>query len=132
MEPRTTTLLQGIDTIIVRVRNLEASRSWYAQKLDLHPTWEAPNMPLTVLDPGGPVSLTLWQTDQPIQNNENTASYPIFKTSDAVALQRELKDRGVFTGELISEEYAISFFFTDPDGNRLEACQVLPPPPEEE
>lgn len=119
MEPRTTTLLQGIDTIIVRVSNLEASRSWYAQKLDLHPIWEAPNMPLTVLDPGGPVSLTLWQTDQPIRHNENTASYPIFKTGDAAALQQVLQDRGVRTGELVSDPYTISFFFSDPDAQNI-------------
>lgn len=117
-------LLQGIDTVIIRVSNLEASKAWYGQKLGLKAIWEAPTMLLTVLDSGGSASLTLWQTDKKIQNDEETASYPIFKTPDAAALQQALKERAVPTGELITDDYVISFFFTDPDGNRLEACQV--------
>ena len=125
MNPKTTTLLQGIDTIIVRVSNWEASKEWYATKLGLQPTFEAPEMGLAVLNTGGPTSLTLWQTDKPIKNLADTASYPIFRTPDVAALHAELATRGVETGELTKDDYVISFFFTDPDGNRLEACQIL-------
>lgn len=132
MNPKTTTLLRGIDTIIVRVRNTERSKEWYATKLGLQPTFEAPEMGLAVLDTGGPTSLTLWQTDQKIENAPDTAPYPIFRTPEAAALQAELAARGVETGALTQDDYVISFFFSDPDGNRLEACQVLPPAPEME
>lgn len=125
MNPKTTTLLQGIDTIIVRVSNWEASKEWYATRLGLQPTFEAPGMGLAVLDTGGPTSLTLWQTDKKIESAPDTASYPIFRTPDAAALQAELAARGVVTGELTRDDYVLSFFFSDPDGNRLEACQIL-------
>jgi catechol 2,3-dioxygenase-like lactoylglutathione lyase family enzyme len=127
--PQTTTLLQGIDTIIVRVSNVEASKAWYAQKLGLHPVWEAPEMGLVVLDTGGPTSLTLWQTNNKIADAADTASYPIFRTPNATDLHAELKARGVSTGELTQDAYVLSFFFYDPDGNRLEACQVHIPSP---
>lgn len=127
MTPSTSTLLQGIDTIIVRVSNTERSKEWYANKLGLQPTFEAPDMGLAVLDTGGPTSLTLWQTDKKLANAPDTAPYPIFRTPDAAALQAQLAARGVETGELTQDDYVISFFFSDPDGNRLEACQVLPP-----
>lgn len=125
MNPKPTTLLQGIDTIIVRVSNVKAAQHWYAEKLGFTTAWEAPEMGLTVLDTGGPTSLTLWQTDKPIANNAETATYPIFRTPDATTLHHELKNRGVQTGELTPDPYVISFTFSDPDGNHLEACQVL-------
>ncbi|MBO0160373.1 VOC family protein, partial [Vibrio parahaemolyticus] len=61
--------LQGIDTIIVRVSNIEVSRKWYQEKLDLKPIWDDPNLKLVVFDTGGPTSLTIWQTEKEIQNN---------------------------------------------------------------
>jgi catechol 2,3-dioxygenase-like lactoylglutathione lyase family enzyme len=121
----TTTLLQGIDTVIVRVSNTEASKEWYAAQLGLSLTFEDAQMGLAVLDTGGPTSLTLWQTGQKIEPAPDTAAFPIFRTPDAAALHRALQARGVATGELTQDDYVISFFFTDPDGNRLEACQVL-------
>lgn len=125
MDPKPTTLLQGIDTIIVRVSDVKASQNWYAEKLGFATAWEAPEMGLSVLDTGSPTSLTLWQTDQPIAPNTATATYPIFRTPDAATLHRELTARGVQTGALTPDSYVISFTFSDPDGNRLEACQVL-------
>ncbi|HYK77806.1 MAG TPA: VOC family protein [Daejeonella sp.] len=118
------TLLQGLDTIIVRVSNIEASKSWYEDKLGLTTTWYEPSMKLAVLDTQGSTSLTLWQTDQKIEINKNTASYPIFRTPDAAALNQELQNRGIKPDGIIQDDYVTYFFFFDPDGNVLEACQV--------
>ena len=81
-------------------------------------------MKLVVLDTNSPTSLTLWQTDQSISINRHTASYPIFKTPDADALRQELIKRGITAEEIIHDAYVKYFFFYDPDGNVLEACQV--------
>jgi len=86
--------------------------------------WDDPKMKLVVLDSSCPTSLTLWQTDQKIIINRDTASYPIFKTQDASALRQELESRGIEVGEIIQDDYVKYFFFFDPDGNVLEACQV--------
>lgn len=117
-------LLQGIDTVIVRIADFENSRTWYLQKLGLKPLFEDSNMKLIVLDTGGPTSLTLWYTPQKISINREQASYPIFRTPDAAALRNELISRGIETGDIIKDEYVEYFFFYDPEGNVLEACQV--------
>lgn len=124
MESTGINLLQGIDTIIVRVSNVEASKTWYTQKLGLSKLFEATDIKLVVLDTNSPTSLTLWQTDQSISINRHTASYPIFKTPDADALRQELIKRGITAEEIIHDAYVKYFFFYDPDGNVLEACQV--------
>ena len=118
-------LLQGIDTVIVRVSNIEASKIWYQEKLGLTPIWDDSSMKLVVLDTNAPTSLTLWQTEKKIAIDKETASYPIFKTSDATGLRQELQDRGIKVEDVIEDDYVKYFFFFDPDANVLEACQVL-------
>jgi catechol-2,3-dioxygenase len=118
-------LLQGIDTVIVRVSNIEHSSQWYQEKLGLSIVWSDEGLRLTVLDTNGPTSLTLWQTDHTIANNKETASYPIFKTPDAAALREELTHRGVRSDAVITGDHVKYFFFYDPDGNVLEACEVI-------
>ena len=117
-------LLQGIDTIIVRVSNIAASKKWYSEKLGMALLFEDDKMKLAVLDTKSPTSLTLWQTDKTVSVNRDTASYPIFKTPDADALKQALSNREIETGEIIEDAYVKYFFFYDPDGNIFEACQV--------
>ena len=124
MERKGSKLLQGIDTVIVRVSNIETSKEWYLEKLGLALLFEDATMKLVVLDTSGPTSLTLWQTDKVVSVNRHTVAYPIFKTPDADALNQELSNRGLEVGEIIQDDYVKYFFFYDPDGNVLEACQV--------
>jgi catechol 2,3-dioxygenase-like lactoylglutathione lyase family enzyme len=116
--------LQGIDTIIIRVSDIEISKKWYQEKLDLKPIYDEPKLKLVVLDTGGPTSLTLWQTEKAIQNNPDTSSYPIFRTLDANSANQELKEKGIKAGDVIDDGFVNYFHFFDPDGNILEACQV--------
>jgi len=124
MEKTGTKLLQGIDTVIVRVSDIENSKEWYLKKLGLALLFEDASMKLVVLDTNSPTSLTLWQTDEAFLVSRNTASFPIFKTPDADALRQELSHRGIEVGEIIQDSYVKYFLFYDPDGNILEACQA--------
>lgn len=117
-------LLQGIDTIIVRVSDIELSKNWYQEKLSFKAIYEEPALNLVVLDTNGPTSITLWQTEKAIQSNKETASYPIFKTQDAEQANQTLKANGVETGDVIDDGFVRYFHFYDPDGNVLEACEV--------
>jgi catechol 2,3-dioxygenase-like lactoylglutathione lyase family enzyme len=117
-------LLQGIDTVIVRVKDIEASKKWYEEKFGLTCVWDDVALKLVVLDTKGPTSLTLWQTNKAISIEKETTSYPIFKTPDAAALRQELLNRHVETGDIIEDDHVKYFFVYDPDGNVLEACQV--------
>lgn len=116
--------LLGIDTIIIRVSDIELSRKWYQEKLSLKPIYEEAKLKLVVFDAGGTTSLTIWQTDKPIQFNPDTASYPIFRTLDAKSANQGLKEKGVKVGDVIEDDFVTYFHFFDPDGNMLEACQV--------
>lgn len=118
-------LLQGIDTIIIRVSDCQQSKKWYQEKLELGLLFEDASANLAVLDTGGPTSITLWQTKQEVLINPGTASYPIFKTSDAAALRDQLTQKKVEVKEMMQDEYVKYFFFSDPDGNVLEACEIL-------
>jgi hypothetical protein len=69
-------ILQGIDTVIVRVSDIALSKQWYFETLGLKQLWYEEKMKLAVLDTGSPTSITLWQTDKPIEVNHETASYP--------------------------------------------------------
>lgn len=117
-------ILQGIDTVIIRVSDINLSKMWYAEKLGLTPVWDDSNIKLVVMDTGSPASSTLWQTDEKIQNNKSTASYPIFRTLDAKASRNELMNLGVNFSEIIEGEVVKYFQIFDSDGNILEACEV--------
>jgi catechol 2,3-dioxygenase-like lactoylglutathione lyase family enzyme len=125
MESAGIKLLQGIDTVIVRVSNIETSKEWYLEKLGLTLLFEDAKMKLVVIDTNGPASLTVWQTGQIFSIDRGTANYPIFKTPDPDTLRQKLLNRGIEAGEIIQDEYVKYFLFYDPDGNILEACQVL-------
>lgn len=117
-------LLQGIDTVIIRVSDVNLSKKWYSEKLGLTPIWDDSNLKLVVMDTGSPTSLTLWQTEEKIHRNKNTASYPIFRTLDAKASRNGLLNIGVDVSEIIEDEVVKFFQIYDPDGNILEACEV--------
>ncbi len=124
METTATTLLQGIDTILIRVSDIAKAKQWYTSALGLKPIWEDPNSNLVVFDTNGITSLTLMQSEQPLERIKETGTFPIFKTGDAAALKQLLEQRGVVTSELVEDEYVCYFTFHDDDGNMLEACQV--------
>jgi catechol 2,3-dioxygenase-like lactoylglutathione lyase family enzyme len=119
-------MFQGIDTIILRVSDFQKSGAWFQEKLGLIPVYENQEIKLIVLDTGSATSITLWQTDEPININSTTASYPIFRTENAGQSRTELIQKGVKTTELITDSFVTYFQFFDPDGNVLEACQVHP------
>jgi len=116
--------LQGIDTLIVRVSDIEISRNWFIQKLSFIVLHEDPIHRLAVLDTHSPISITLWQTDEPIQVNAKTAAYPIFRAADAQQAHDHLSTLGVSVSEIITDHAVTYFTFHDPDGNILEVCQV--------
>ncbi|MCU0357099.1 MAG: VOC family protein [Cyclobacteriaceae bacterium] len=116
--------LHGIDTVIIRVSDYQRAKTWYEEKLNLNPVFEDPKLKLVVMDTGSPVSLTLWQTEEPIVINRATSAYPIFRSHDAREAHRELTGRGVRTGDLITDHQTTWFCLYDPDGNMIEVCQV--------
>jgi catechol 2,3-dioxygenase-like lactoylglutathione lyase family enzyme len=60
-----------------------------------------------------------------ILHDAKTSSFPIFSVADAQAARADFKEMGIDVGELQEDKFVQTFFFYDPDGNILEACQVL-------
>lgn len=116
--------LQGNDTLILRVADIERSKNWFTQKLSFPVLHEDAVHKLVVLDAHSAVSITLWQTDEPIHINSKTAAYPIFRTANAREAHDHLSAQGVPVGEIITDHVVTYFTFHDPDGNILEVCQV--------
>lgn len=124
MKPMENHFLQGIDTVILRVSDIEKSKEWYTQKLGLKAIHHDKKLKLVVLDTFSPTTLTIWETDDKIQPNPRTASYPIFRTIDAKEAHGQLKDREIKVGELTTDHVVTYFTFHDIDNNILEVCQV--------
>lgn len=116
--------LQGIDTVIVRVSDIERSKVWYTEKLGLRAIHEDEKLKLVVLDTFSPTSLTLWETDEKIQPNPRATTYPIFRTINAKDANEQLRGRDVKVGDLTTDHVVTYFTFQDPDGNILEVCRV--------
>ena len=119
-------LFERIDTIILRVRDYEAAADWYIEKLGLKATYTDATQGLAVLAFDGH-SLTLWQLKpgEVLPPRGTCVPFPIFVAADAAALHAELQGRGVAV-EGIQEGGGVRFFsFSELDGNRLEACQML-------
>jgi catechol 2,3-dioxygenase-like lactoylglutathione lyase family enzyme len=116
--------LQGIDTIILRVSDIDTAKSWYTEKLKFKTVHEDKKLRLVVLDTFSPTSLTIWETEEKIESNVKTAAYPIFRAADASVAHAHLKNNGVNVGDMITDHVVTYFTFRDLDGNILEVCQV--------
>jgi catechol 2,3-dioxygenase-like lactoylglutathione lyase family enzyme len=120
-------LFDGIDTVIMRVQDVDAAVAWYREKLEFEPSFEDPESRLVVFDLGGSTSLTLWQLtriDVPMVPGA-AATYPVFAVADVDEVWNALRDRGVLVEPVVESGGVRWFEFRDLDGNRLEACQVV-------
>ena len=127
MTRQPTPLFDRIDTFVLRVADYEAAVAWYAAALGLPASFTDPAEGLAVLPLAQGTCLTLWQckAGEPAPDRDAPAAFPIFATPDAAAALVELKRRGARVGSLVESAGVRYFDFRDPDGNRLEACQVL-------
>lgn len=116
-----------LDTVLFRVRDIGQAMAWYREKLGFaEPYFDAAER-LAVFDLGGATSLTIWelQEEPEGQPEQRFTPFPIFAVEDARTTRQLLLERGVPVGEVIEGPGVLYFTFRDPDGNLLEACQVL-------
>ena len=119
-------VFKHLDTVIIRVRDLDRARAWYQEKLDLSVMYalEEPDR-LGVLYAGQKLSLTLWELkpgEQPVTGGQ-LGTYPVFSVDDIHATHRLLVQRGVRTTPVERGEAVLWFLLYDLDGNAIEACQ---------
>lgn len=116
----------GLDTVLLRVRNIEISKRWYEEKLGFADPYYDPSERLAVFDLGGTTSLTLWELKEgeSLPPSNMARPFPIFSVSDALHVKSLLRERGVAVGEILQGGGVTYFTFRDLDDNLLEACQV--------
>lgn len=117
-----------LDTVILRVRDIDAASDWYQALLGVAPTYEDAAEGLVVLPVGDSGSLTLWRLTPEAQRAAGAGragTYPILGVADAEAAHAFVASRGGTPDAVEAGEGVRYFGFTDPDGNFLEACQAL-------
>lgn len=119
-------IFERLDTVIIRVKNLDKSKLWYTEILQLKNLFEDDKEKLVVFDTGGTTSVTIWQLkeDEIFQTGKGTGSFPIFLSSDVLSIHKYLAEKRVEVSNILEGEGIKFFSFYDPDGNRLEVCQV--------
>ena len=118
-------MFQGIDTVILRVRDIEAARAWYADLLGCRESYGDPAAGIVVFECGGPTTLTLFALGPGESSSHEGGCWPVFRVRDAEGSRAELASRGIAVDPLQSDGTVRWFDFTDSEGNRLEACEVL-------
>jgi catechol 2,3-dioxygenase-like lactoylglutathione lyase family enzyme len=119
-------MFEGVDTVIVRVRDVEAARAWYGDLLGCRESYGDAAAGIVVFECGGPTTVTLFAL-APGESAQPHASgcWPVFRVRDAEGARAELASRGIAVEPLQSDGTVRWFDFLDPEGNRLEACEVL-------
>ncbi len=118
-------IFSKIDTVILRVRDLEKSQRWYEEKLGLEAGFVSKKEKIVVFNLGtGPTSLTIWELkpgEKPTPRDVSQ-THPIFYSGDIKKDHDTLKSKGIKLDTIHDDEGGAWFQFFDPDGNLLEAC----------
>lgn len=118
-------VFEGLGTVVVRVRDVEAAADWYREKLELASGPSGVDGSV-VLELGGATTLTLRAltgVDVPMTPGAAT-TYPVFVVDDVERAWNTLRDRGVLVDPVVDGGVARWFEFRDLDGNRLDVRQV--------
>ncbi len=120
-------LFRKVDTVILRVSDLDKAREWYREKLGVRELFGKKQDNLIVVSVGGDTSLTLWQMNpgQELAPSNKLGSFPILMSDDVRKAYRTLTERGVKTEPVQSGGSVQWFAFFDLDGNRIEVCEVF-------
>lgn len=120
-------IFKRLDTVLLRVRDFETSKTWYEEKLGFKASYSNHEEKLVVFDLGGDTSLTIWQLkpSEPLVAGGTSRAFPIFLAEDVKSMHNQMKSMSIEVEDIQEGGGVLSFGFFDPDGNRLEVCQVL-------
>ncbi len=119
-----TNIFKRIDTVFVKVKNLEKASEWYETVMGFESTWKD--------IAGGYVSFAVGETALtlarvPEGEELKVSETPAFNfyASDVQEAHRYLVEKGVNTSEITIDADVKWFSFEDVEGNKLEVCSFL-------
>jgi len=118
IEERGIRLIERIDTICLRVSNLEEASKWYQETLDLQESYKGDTYRILRIG-SSDIPLTL-EEGKPVSSEQQ--SYPIFFTKDIHSAYEKLKAKGVNVSKIQHDEPNHFFTFYDEDHNKLQLC----------
>ena len=119
-------IFKRLDTVIIRVSNIERARHWYEEKLGFDVIFCDEPEKLAIFDLGGDTSLTLWQLKpgESLAPTKFSGTFPIFVTDNIGEAHKTLSGLGVKVASIENGGGVTWFKLSDIDGNTLEVCQV--------
>ncbi len=113
-----------VDTVIVRVPDLDKARKWYEEKLGFETAFVGKKERIVVFKAGSETSLTIYELKpgEKKTTGKTSSSYPIFYAPDINKAHRLLKERGIKIGPIEGDQDTQWFSFWDLDQNLLEVC----------
>jgi len=117
-------IFEYLDLTIVRVSNIDISKKWYEEILELKPIFFDQAEKLVAYYAGNNIGFAIWQTKpgDTLIPASLAGSFPIFFANDIHQTHETLTDRGVKVEKIQGSQYVKFFGFFDPDNNRLEVC----------
>ena len=119
-------IFNRLDTIIVRVKNVDESKNWYIENLNFFPVYSDDESKIAVFDIAGTTTLTLWQLeeDESAETISQGNTYAVFNCENAEHVFKTLKKKGVVVDNFASSEDVSLFNFYDLDGNKFEVIEI--------
>lgn len=112
-------LVTKVETVFVRVCDLEKSLEWYQRVLGLSIKWKSEDRNAVAFSTGGETDITLVRESQVEKLSDNTFN---FFVKDIITFQQQLKNEGIDVSE-VKKWFNIEYIsFKDLEGNFLEAC----------
>lgn len=112
-------LFKRIDTVFIKVSNIDKSLEWYKEVLELELRWRHGNYAAFDVSE---TALTIYQEDDTSAFDPINYSTFNFYVSDINEAHRHIKSKDVVIGDIQDGGDVQWFSFEDLDGNKLQAC----------
>ncbi|WP_026673278.1 VOC family protein [Alkalihalobacterium bogoriense] len=109
-------IIEKIDTICLKVNEIEKAKKWYIDKLNFKVNYDGGHYIVFQIGDSS-VPLTLEQGEK-----KSGTTYPIFYTTHIKEAYEHLKAKGVLVEDIQTDEVNTFFTFYDLDGNLLQLC----------
>lgn len=111
-------LIERIDTVCLKVRDIKTASSWYQEMLGLEEQYREEHYAILKIGKSG-IPLTL-EKGEP--NGGGNSTYPIFFSSSIDEAHKTLSSRGVTVTDIQQDDLNTYFELFDLDGNKSQVC----------